>query len=148
MTSLATPLTGKERIALAYQHRVCANWIIDLACCALTGVNSFGEATDLIDHILGAYGETHPSLAPLVEALASLDRTSRYDNGDCLATLREHGFNGYAVEFHTPAELQDDTDPVFDYCVREWIYAETMEQAWAIAIDWAKQEQQRIAEEA
>ncbi len=148
MTSTSTLLTGKDRIALANKHRVCANWIIDLACCALTGINSFGEATDLIDHVLGAYGDTHPSLAPLVEALITLNESDRNDNGACLATLRDHGFNGYAIEFHTPAEHQDDTDPIFDYCVREWIYAETIEQAWSLAIEWAEAEQQRIAKEA
>lgn len=148
MTKAQTPLTGQERIAIANKHRVCVNKIIDLACCALTGDDAFNQATELMDHILGAYGDIHASLEPLHDALEKLSSSDQDDNSTCLSTLRDYGFSGYVIEFHTPAEPQDDIDPIFDYCVTEWIYAETIEEAWALAITWAHEQQQRIAEEA
>lgn len=148
MTKPYTPLSGKDRVAIANKHRVCVGQIVDLACSTLIGDDPFSKAVELIEAIYGVSGHIHSSLEPLRAALLSLDLSDQDDNEICLATLRDHGFDGYAIEFQTPAYLQKDTDPIFDHCVLKWIYAETIEQAWSLAIEWAEAEQQRIAKEA
>lgn len=145
MTKAYTPLSGKGRVAIANKYRVCVGQIVDLACSTLIGDDPFSKAKELIDDILGASGHIHSSLEPLRAALESLNSSDQDDNAVCLNTLRDHGFDGYVIEFQTPAEPQEEIDPIFDYCVLKWIYAETIEQAWSLAIEWAEAEQQRIA---
>lgn len=145
---LPIPLTGQRRLAIANTYRVCAGEIIDIASASLTGDGMSSRLSTLVDDILGRMGDIDPSLEPLRNVLEALEESDQDDTGTCIAALRDAGFTGYAIEFNTPAELQEDTDPVFDYCALQWIYAETIEEAWALAITWAKNHQQRLTEEA
>lgn len=138
-------MNGAKRIELIRKHHVRLGRVVDLACATATGDFDMG-CDDLLDDILHLKARLHPTMQPLLTALLELDEGDQNDGACCLEALANAEIRGYACQFHAPSDNQSD-DPIFGSYYARWIYADTIEEAWAYATPWGDEcrQQQTLA---
>lgn len=128
-------MTGQQRIEAIRSHHVRAGKII----CMASATSTLDEmcAKDLIDDLIDDITNRHPSVQQLQKAMNPLIDEGEDNTEALLAHLSDEGFHGYAIEFNSPADECGD-EPYFGSFYTTWIYADTIEQAWQMGIEWAK----------
>ena len=128
-------MNAQERLNAIRTHHLRAGKIICMASVASTIDVMGGE--DLINDLIDDANNRHPSVRPLQMAITPLIDECEDAPENLLAHLSDEGFHGYAVEFNAPA-CECGEDPIFDAFYTTWIYADTIEDAWLMGIEWAK----------
>lgn len=135
-------MNGQQRAELILKHFIRAGQIIDLACATFTHDADLC-VDELLDDLLAPLIDLHPSVQPLRLELENLCEEDQNDVGECLAALWASGFSGYVIQFHAPAANSSD-HPNFGTYNSQWIYAETIEEAWQHACTWGDECRQQL----
>lgn len=149
-------MTPQERFELAEQHNLRVEQVIDIG--SLAANDSFNtDGWEDFEYDL-AYGEpdkgTHPSILPLMAHVKSIvDEFGEDDDAireELPYRLAQSRTLGYAVQFATPvrryrrgAERGGSFMFSWGYYSTVWIYADTLEDAWAAAAKWAEDQAER-----
>lgn len=128
-------MNSQERLDAIRTHHLRAGKIICMASAASTRDEMCSQ--DLIDDLVDNITNRHPSVQPLQKAMAPLFDEGEDDTECLLALLSDEGFHGYAIEFNAPADECGD-EPYFGSFYTTWIYADTIDEAWQMGIEWAK----------
>lgn len=144
-----TTNSGISRSAQAEEHELRTLQIVDLA--AATVTEAFAEKhwdgaiRDLIDELLDEDGHQHPSLQPVVEVMQRPCELEHFTEQDHLAdnahALFRRQLLGLAIQFGSTVRKymgQDTFASGFGYMRTVWIYADTYEAAWDLAVQWAE----------
>lgn len=135
-------MNGHQRAELILKHFIRAGQIIDLACATFTyDIDLKGD--ELLDDLLAPVVDLHPTLLPLRRELDNLSEEDQNDVSECLAALWASGFTGYAIQFHAPSGNNTD-HPNFGSFYTQWIYAESIEEAWQHACKWGDECRQQL----
>lgn len=129
-------MTAQDRLSAIRTHHLRAGKIICMASVTSTLDEIGGE--DLINDLVDDLTNRHPSVRPLQKAMAPLIDEGEDDIESLLAQLSSEGFHGYAIEFHAPAN-ECGEEPIFDSYYTTWVYADTIDAAWQMGIEWAKE---------
>lgn len=139
---------SKQRAQEAFEAelRICA--VVDLASQLATeayyGTSTFEPLGEFIEHLLDDEAK-HPSLVPLAkQARAWLDDDDD-DDDDPRVTVEQAGESlaecvfGVALRLATPRRdyRAENAWRSGNASYTRWVYAETLEQAWALGLEWA-----------
>lgn len=138
-------MTAQDRLDAIRTHHMRVGKIICMASATSTRDGNL-VTEELIDDLLGEMGVHHPSMAPLLKSLAALIDEGEDDMETCLMQLADEGFHGYAVEFDSPSKPCGD-NPYFCSYYSTWVYADTIDEAWQMGIEWAKKIKARVERE-
>lgn len=140
---------SKRRANEAYDAELRIDAVVDLASQLATEayyhVSSFEPLVEFIEHLLDD-GAKHPSLELLAkQAHVWFDGD---DDDDSEVTVEQAGeslaerFFGVALRLATPQrEYRSENSWRSGYGISytRWVYAETLEQAWALGLEWASE---------
>lgn len=144
-------MTPQERFELAELHNLRVEQVIDIG--SLAANDSFNtDSWEDFEYDLG-YGEpdkgTHPSILPLMAQVKTI--VEEYGEEDDMIReelpfrLAHARMLGYAVQFATPVRRYRKGGDKSGYMLSwgyystVWIYADTLEEAWAAAAKWAEE---------
>lgn len=141
---------SKQRATEAFEADLRIEAVVDLASQLATeayyGTSTFEPLGEFIEHLLD--DETkHPSLAPLTEqARAWFDKgdDSKVSIPQAGESLAECSF-GVALRLATPQrEYRSENSWRSGHGISytRWVYAETLEQAWMLGLEWASERHQ------
>ena len=135
-------MSAQDRLDAIRTHHMRVGKIICMASATSTSDSNF-QTEDLINDLFTQIRGHHPSMAPLLKSLAALFDEGEEDTTAHLTQLAKEGFHGYAIEFNAPSEESGD-DPVFGSYYHTWVYADTIDEAWRMGIEWAKKAKARV----
>ena len=135
--------SGKGRADAANAHSLRIEAVIDLA--SAIECDQFyradGPHEDLIDQLIGGWkAHCDESMRPLFDAIKGLDEDD-IDTEEVAGAFAIRGLQGYVVQFALPVYIratEDSTSYSWGHYRTKWIYADRFEDAWSIAVEWAK----------
>lgn len=144
--------SGKGRADAANAHSLRIEAVIDLA--SAIECDQFyrpdGAHEDLIDYLaMGWNQHCDQSMKPLFDAAGRLIE-DEVDEEEIAGAFAMRGLYGYVVQFALPVYLratEDSTSYSWGHYRSKWIYADRIEDAWSIAVDWAKRHKAEAIQE-
>lgn len=144
--------SGKGRADAANEHSLRIEAVIDLA--SAIECDQFyrpdGVHEDLIDDLAAGWKpHCDLSMKPLFDAAAGL-LGDECDEEEVAGSFAIHGLQGYVVKFALPVYLratEDSTSYSWGHYRTKWVYADRFEDAWNIAVEWAKEHKAEAIQE-
>lgn len=137
----------QQRAYDAYEHEIRIEKVLDMAVEAALTPNLMRLSETLADDLLGdmVTSKLHPSMQPLADYLLSEgeeDDDVQLAMDDMAASRPD--LMGVCLQVATPVRQWDEAGESsmfsWGYCRLNWVFGPTYDDAWCLAVEWAKKQ--------